>query len=390
MEPDLERCSGCGHVLGSGLFCTECGRPTGDLEDWRTGTAERPAIGPVPPLTDLAEPPVEPPAAPPASLPAAPDPAVPLIARLPPPAVAPPPPARYPLFADDADPAPTPDPEPEPEPDTDVAGVLVPGIGVVAEPEQVDPDPVTPFAAGAARAGSRSTSHRLPWLVGVAALVLVAMVGTLLLLPDGEDDAGTATDPASVGSPETASEPPASAPATPDSPAPPSPSRTAEPQGEAAPVTRSVSATVPAVAPANQDVDGNQVRYEARNMLDDVPATCWRMPGSGAGQEIVLDLAAVTVVSEVGLINGYAKTAGDFDWYRGNRRLLAVEWVFDDGTAVPQQLTETRDLQTVEVPGIATKQIRLRMLEVSEPGRGRSARDFTAISDLSVVGVEQG
>lgn len=380
MEPDLERCSGCGHVLGSGLFCTECGRPAGDLEDWRTGTAERPAVGPVP---SLAEPPVEPPVELPAE-PSASPPAEPLIARLPPPATAPPP-ARYPLFADDAEPG----PDPEDEPDTDVAGVLVPGIGVVAEPEQSAPDPVAPPPTGAAR-GSGAGSHRLPWLVGLAALVLVAMVGTLLLLPDGEDDAGTATDPASAGSSETAPEPTAPAPATPDSPPPPPPSRTTEPQDEAAPVTRSISATVPAVAPANQDVDGNQVRYEARNMLDDVPATCWRMPGSGAGQEVVLDLAAVTVVSEVGLINGYAKTAGDFDWYRGNRRLLAVEWVFDDGTAVPQQLAETRDLQTVEVPGIATKQIRLRMLEVSEPGRGRSARDFTAISDLAVVGVEQG
>ncbi len=121
-------------------------------------------------------------------------------------------------------------------------------------------------------------------------------------------------------------------------------------------------------------------------MIDGIPATCWRMPGSGAGEEIVLRLAEPTEVAQVGLINGYAKSSGDLDWYRGNRRVLAVEWVFDDGTTVAQSLAQTRALQTVAVEPVRTSTIRLRLVEVSAPGKGRAARNYTALSDVSVTG----
>ena len=126
---------------------------------------------------------------------------------------------------------------------------------------------------------------------------------------------------------------------------------------------------MPETAPPNQDVNGNQVRYEATNMIDGVPATCWRMPGSGAGEEIVLRLAEPTKVAQVGLINGYAKSSGDLDWYRGNRRVLAVEWVFDDGTTVSQSLAQTRALQTVAVEPVRTSTIRLRLVRSAPPAR---------------------
>ena len=143
---------------------------------------------------------------------------------------------------------------------------------------------------------------------------------------------------------------------------------------------------VPETAPPNEDVSGNLVRYEARNMLDGVAETCWRMPGSGADDEIVFTFQAPVEVTEVGLINGYAKTSGDFDWYNGNRRILEVEWVFDDGTVVEQSLDSTRKLQSVPVEAVTTSTVTLRLLEVSDPGSGRSARDYTAISDVTLVG----
>src|SRR3954452_3725413 len=79
----MSSCTSCGHQLGVGRFCTNCGAPVDSSTpdstpvstpvtdgDWRTDTAER-------------HPPV------------ATDP------RTPPSAVAPPPPPRYPLYADE-------------------------------------------------------------------------------------------------------------------------------------------------------------------------------------------------------------------------------------------------------------------------------------------------
>src|SRR4051794_34903144 len=70
----MSSCTECGHQLGVGRFCTNCGAPVAEL-DWRTDTAERKLGEPVP----------------------ASDP------RTPPAVVAPPPPPRYPLFADELD-----------------------------------------------------------------------------------------------------------------------------------------------------------------------------------------------------------------------------------------------------------------------------------------------
>jgi hypothetical protein len=156
-------------------------------------------------------------------------------------------------------------------------------------------------------------------------------------------------------------------------------------------VARFATVEVPATAPPNLDVDGNQVRYEGRNMLDGVPETCWRMPGDGTGAVITINLAEPTKISSVGLINGYAKTAtgaggGTLDWYAGNRRILAVEWTFDDGTVVQQELAETRDVQSVDVGSVTTSTITLRLLQVSKPGKGPAARNYTPISDVAIVG----
>ena len=150
------------------------------------------------------------------------------------------------------------------------------------------------------------------------------------------------------------------------------------------------TAIVPGTAPPNQDLQGNMVRYEARNMLDGVAETCWRMPGDGSGGEITFQLAEPTTLTSVGMINGYAKLATDaagreLDWYHGNRRVLAVEWVFDDGTTVGQTLSDTDQMQTVDV-SVTTTTVQLRLLRVSAPGTGRARRDYTAISDVALVG----
>jgi hypothetical protein len=234
-------------------------------------------------------------------------------------------------------------------------------------------------------------SHRadrawLPWAVGAIVLVVVAGLGAWLLLDDDSEPDLVASE--SRNSPaDKDKKPPSRSPKKQKqqpTKAPPPPARPTD-------VANLATATVPATAAPGTDFDGNVVRYEARNMLDGVSATCWRMPGDGSGQTITLELAEETRLRSVGLINGYAKTAtsasgGSLDWYAGNRRVLAVEWLFDDGSVVTQDLTETRRLQTRPVDPVTTSTVELRLITVTPPGTGPSRRDYTAISDVALVG----
>ncbi|MCW2844495.1 MAG: hypothetical protein JWN22_2411 [Nocardioides sp.] len=244
--------------------------------------------------------------------------------------------------------------------------------------------------ARSAHRQQREPRRWLPWITGFAALAVVAVLG-VLLLTGGDDADQQATDPATTGA--TGPKPtPTPSPTASDGPSP-SPSETAgiPVPGKPQDVARLATATVPATAPPNEDVSGNLVRYEARNLLDGVPETCWRMPGDGTGDELTFELDSPTRLTEVGLVNGYAKTATDgsgrpLDWYHGNRRVLGVEWVFDDGTTIPQTLDDTRALQSLEIDPVTTSTVLLRLVSVSAPGTGRAARNYTPVSDVALVG----
>ena len=156
-------------------------------------------------------------------------------------------------------------------------------------------------------------------------------------------------------------------------------------------VAGQASAKAPRTAPPNEDVNGDQVSYDASNMLDGVHDTAWRASGDGTGLKLTFTLREPAELHQVGLINGYAKTSTDdkgrtFDWYLGNRRIEVVTWIFDDGSKVRQELTETREVQLVDVPDVVTGRVVLRITQVSPPGEGKAARDFTAISEVSMVG----
>lgn len=295
----MDHCAKCGYELGVGRYCTNCGHPVDAEPTWRTDTAERPRVAPATP------PPDEPP----------------------PPAWTSPPPARFPLYADEADPA----------------------------EQTMHAEPVAPPA-----------SHRRRpwglWVAGAAVLLLVAMVGVLLVV-GGDDPSSTVEEPASGATSDTGD----------------------GGDGGVGNLASAASVSVPATAGPGQDVDGKPVAYDGENMLDGVPETAWRMPGDGTGAEIVVSLAEKSRLRSVGLINGYAKSAADRDWYHGNRRIEQVEWAFDDGTTVTQELGDSTGVQSVDVD-VSTTTVTLRLLAVSKPGSGPSARDFTAISDLSLVG----
>ncbi len=251
----------------------------------------------------------------------------------PPPAWTPPPAPRFPLYADE-----------------------------VAEPD----DEVYP------QAHHRQSRSSGGWVAMAVVLVMVLLLGVWLVATGDDDEPPTTGQPGS-STPATSDEQPSTEDPSDEPPAPAPSGLTAESQ-----------VTVPATAGPGADVDGNPVGFEGTNMLDGVPETCWRMPGDGTGQEIVVTLPRETRLRSVGMINGYAKQGGAVDWYHGNRRVNQVEWVFDDGTTIPQTLDDTAAVQSVDVD-VTTTTVTIRLVAVSEPGKGPSRRDFTAVSDLLFV-----
>jgi len=401
----MDTCKSCGHALGGARFCTSCGTPAQRAEDSAERTRVLPAVATQPPAgtaagaastaantvgdtggesgediagdwrSDTAERPPVPHGNAVSWGSSTPSPST-QASRLPttpPPSSPPPPPVattgdgpRFPLFADQVDAAPV-APVPAAEAPT--------GELPVAAPPPAGPATAVIADGHSHRAVGDGSGRDRPWLpraVGALVLVLVAGLGLWLLVGrDGSDGPAPGTGHAYDGSGSSGGG-----------------------SGAGADVAREATATVPATAPPNQDLDGNMVRYEARNMLDGVPTTCWRMAGDGTGAELTFDLGAPTRLTRVGLINGYAKTAvdpagGRLDWYHGNRRVLKVTWTFDDGTTVSQDLGDSERMQSVKVGPVTTQTVRLRLDAVSAPGAGRAARDYTPISDVSLVGTRR-
>ena len=238
-------------------------------------------------------------------------------------------------------------------------------------PPPVVPPPPHPDRPHRAEGPAQSLSVAL--LAGLVVLVLLAVIGAWLFFGGSGGDEPTRD------------------PSTPTKPKPSKTPRTPPPAKDAVDLTREVDASAPKTAPPSTDSSGNQVTYEAGQMLDGVPETCWRMPGDGTGSTLVFTLPEEAEITELGVINGYAKTANDssgpLDWYHGNRRILRVVWTFDDGTEITQELADTTSMQTIEVDHVRTVTVKMTLDEVSPPGTGRAARNYTAISDVSLLGV---
>lgn len=241
--------------------------------------------------------------------------------------------------------------------DTSERGVAVEAEHTSAEHTSVLPAVATvsgelqrpAYAAPVAYPAPRRSRPRPPvWLWLVAAIVVVALIGWLLGRSTHD---GTAADGHGAAA-------------------------------SAGDLTRGATASAPVTAPPRQDVDGDLVPYVAGNLLDGVPSTTWRMAGDGTGTTLTVTLPAESVVTRVGLINGYAKVDDGTDWYPRNRRVLEVEWEFDDGSRVVQHLEQTPTMQGIDVGPVRTSTVRLRIMFVSAPGD----RDYTAISDLLLQG----
>lgn len=215
----------------------------------------------------------------------------------------------------------------------------------------VTPPPVTPPPVPAPPADDRAPVSR-----GVIAIVAAAAVIVVVMIVAIATGGGSPSDEDAAG-------------------------------GSAAPVEVAAQAEVevPGTAPDGLDSGGNEVTYDADHLVDGDPSTAWRVEGDATDEEIVLTLPEARTITEVGIVNGYAKVdeeSGDRR-YGQNRRVLAATWIFDDGTEASYELEETVEPQTFTLDSpVTTATVRLRLDEVSDPG----GRDFTAISELSLLG----
>jgi len=342
--PSRPPCPRCGHEPLTGRFCSECGARVADgagtaRDRAPDETAERPRVVDGP--TEVPE-------------------TSPWGRGGP---TSPPPAARWPLYADEVAPAPA------------AGETVLPGV------------PMT--GTEAAPGEGRRRRSAVPWVVGAVVVLLLAGGGAVLLLggvgglaiSGGADDTGSSPAAADRSGGSRAGTPSAS----------PTPSTTPSASPSSRPVqpvdvSGTASVTASATAPPSTDVDGDPVDYDAANVLDGDPSTAWRTAGDGRGVELTLTLARPTVVTRLGLVNGYAKSEPGYDGYAANRRLTAVEWVLDDGTVVDQGgLGETTSVQTVAVDDVRTRAITVRLRGTTAPGRV-DGRDFTAISEVRVVG----
>ena len=247
-----------------------------------------------------------------------------------------------------------------------------------APPGPPPPFPPRPPAPAPATTPTSHRQRRSPFSPLLIAVLVVALAGSAvlgaLLVTSGSDDGSPGADP--TGSPT----------AIPSEGATPTP-----PESDVNDVSTSATVAGPPPIPPGQDLAGNPVTYPASNMLDDDPASAYRLPRDATGSVITFQLADVTTISQVGLVNGYTKIdtsgAGTVDWYPLNRRITRVEWSFDDGTTIEQSLDpDVRELQLIEVDDVETGSVQLTILEVSPPGTGPGARDATAISEVLFIG----
>jgi hypothetical protein len=267
-------------------------------------------------------------------------------------------------------------------PESAYAGMSAPRPAALPHPEPayLAPDP-----------GARRPSPGPGLWVGVAVTMAVVLLlgGFLLLRGVGGGDDGSATAqpivPKARDTPSTSTSPSESE-STSSSPSSSAPPVTGPPAN----VAGFAAASAPRHAPGGVDFAGRPVTYVAPNMVDGRNDTCWRTAGDATGMVLTFRLDQPTRLSRVGLVNGYSKIAyahgRPFDWYLGNRRVLSVAWIFDDGTTVAQQFGQSRALQQRAIRPITTSVVQVRITAVSPPGRGRAARNDTAISEVFLQG----
>ena len=127
-------------------------------------------------------------------------------------------------------------------------------------------------------------------------------------------------------------------------------------------------------------------------MHDGNPATTWRMAGDAHRADDHHHARRAGVISRVGLVNGYAKqVARRSTGIPTTDASSASTWAFDDGTSVEQTFAERPAHAAAEGrrrcrPSTVT----LTITSVTPPGSGPLGRDYTAISEVTLIGRNAG
>jgi hypothetical protein len=226
-----------------------------------------------------------------------------------------------------------------------------------------------------AEAGVSATGLAVTLLGLVVAAILA--VGVAWPWWSARRAAGPAGQAAAPGAPSAVTDVP-----VPPASEPPAPTTTTGAAGASRPLVpdRLVAS---ASAPAGIDASGQRITYEAGNLADGREETAWRVAGSGVGVILRAEWDAPVTLTSIALLPGYAKvdpTDGSERFWQ-NRRVLAVRYHFDDGTAVDAGFIESPTLQRTAV-AVTTRTVTVEIARTSPP----QDRDYTAISELAFEG----
>ncbi|MGH9272948.1 MAG: protein kinase domain-containing protein, partial [Ilumatobacteraceae bacterium] len=151
------------------------------------------------------------------------------------------------------------------------------------------------------------------------------------------------------------------------------------------PVPELVAASASVVRPDSEDACGNPTTYPPSFLVDGQNDTAWMAPGDGSGQTLTNQLAGPSVVTEVGLVPGYDKfdPCTGTDRFYELRRVTRVQWSFDDGSQIIQDVNPEPGLAAIRLNrGVVTATVTMTVLSTTPPGN--AGLDHTPVSEVVV------
>ena len=126
------------------------------------------------------------------------------------------------------------------------------------------------------------------------------------------------------------------------------------------------------------DAGGQLNAYGPQNLFDGNPATAWceGVQGPGDGQEIVVEFAQALIVSQISVVNGYAKSGATF---AKNNSIHTLAAIWPDGSTSSLDLADSMSPQTI---GIRHNQAVQRLALRIESVNGGSKWPDSCISEL--------
>lgn len=122
-------------------------------------------------------------------------------------------------------------------------------------------------------------------------------------------------------------------------------------------------------------------RNGAVGLIDDDPGTIWRCEGDGVGDTITFTFEQGTTLVGIRLVNGNTVWP---DSYTAERRLVSVQWRFEDGSFLVQGLAANKaEPQEVRFPAVITGSVTMTVLASTVPGS--SGTDAISISSLEFL-----